>query len=148
MLGDSVLARRDRRVHERWKAGLGMTFVLACHTTCSRNWSSLIFPFSGKHPLCSHPLHRSRALPPNQSCQPGLDLEDPSPTHRSCWQEQSVFLHRQPLLRGRRALYPVQQGISRRPLHHACLHALLRPCPALGRALREPPATAERDAAR
>ncbi|KAH9955080.1 hypothetical protein BC827DRAFT_908206 [Russula dissimulans] len=29
VLGDSVLARRDRRVHERWKAGLGITFVLA-----------------------------------------------------------------------------------------------------------------------
>ncbi|KAI9451652.1 hypothetical protein F5148DRAFT_538595 [Russula earlei] len=29
VLGDSVLERRDRRVHERWKAGLGTTFVLA-----------------------------------------------------------------------------------------------------------------------
>jgi hypothetical protein len=42
VLGDSVLARRDRRVHERWKAGLGITFVLACHTTSVRRLSSLI----------------------------------------------------------------------------------------------------------
>ncbi|KAI0263518.1 hypothetical protein BC834DRAFT_971216 [Gloeopeniophorella convolvens] len=28
-IGDSALERRDRRVHERWKAGLGMIFVLA-----------------------------------------------------------------------------------------------------------------------
>ncbi|KAF8267449.1 hypothetical protein EI94DRAFT_1328300 [Lactarius quietus] len=29
MLGDTVLERHDRRVCERWKAGLGVTFVLA-----------------------------------------------------------------------------------------------------------------------
>ncbi|KAH8977822.1 hypothetical protein EDB92DRAFT_691441 [Lactarius akahatsu] len=29
ILGDSVLERHDRRVYERWKAGLGVTFVLA-----------------------------------------------------------------------------------------------------------------------
>jgi hypothetical protein len=35
VLGDTVLERRDRRVHERWKAGLGVTFVLACRTASS-----------------------------------------------------------------------------------------------------------------
>lgn len=29
VLGDSVLERYDRRAYERWKAGLGVTFVLA-----------------------------------------------------------------------------------------------------------------------
>ncbi|KAH9018232.1 hypothetical protein EDB83DRAFT_2400623 [Lactarius deliciosus] len=29
ILGDSVLERHDRRLYERWKAGLGVTFVLA-----------------------------------------------------------------------------------------------------------------------
>lgn len=41
MLGDSVLERRDRRVHERWKAGLGVTFVLARYTTHCADLSSL-----------------------------------------------------------------------------------------------------------
>ena len=29
VLGDTVLERHDRRVYERWKAGLGVSFVLA-----------------------------------------------------------------------------------------------------------------------
>ena len=37
VLGDTVLERRDRRAYERWKAGLGVTFVLACYTTLGTN---------------------------------------------------------------------------------------------------------------
>jgi hypothetical protein len=33
VLGDSVLERRDRRVHERWKAGLGVIFVMVRYPT-------------------------------------------------------------------------------------------------------------------
>jgi hypothetical protein len=37
ILGDTVLEKRDRQVHERWRAGLGVTFVVVCYHTLTIN---------------------------------------------------------------------------------------------------------------